>query len=152
MAHIKTIADLLFNVENATKISRELYDKNLTMDAVELKTKFTELFSKLTEIKLELADLQEQISAKEKQVYELETALKFKGNMVCIRDAYYATDEKGNPVGDAQCVKCWENTLKKRKLIVKPDDPQLKICPTCSQTYARSETERISKRKKFGFF
>ena len=87
---------------------------------------------------------------KEKQIIDLENAVKFKDTLVCKRDAYYVMDQKGKAIGDAHCVKCWENTYKKRKLIVKPDDAQLKICPTCGQIYSRIETENI--KKKFRWF
>jgi hypothetical protein len=150
MSRITTIAELINNIDTAAKISKLLYEKNLMLDAVELKTKFTELFGILADMKLELSELQDLIRAKDKDIAELEQALKFKDKLVCIRDAYYMIDSKGKPTGDGHCVKCWENNHKKRKLVVKTDDADVKICPTCGQTYSRVETENI--KKKFSFF
>ena len=145
-----TVADLVENVETASKIARTLSEKYLLLDAADLNSKFGELASLLNSLKMGLFDFQNQMAAKNKQISDLDFALKYKGKLVCRGDALYETDEKGKPIGDANCVNCWENTYKKRKLIVKHDDSQVKVCPTCKQTYARTETENI--KKKTGFF
>jgi murein L,D-transpeptidase YafK len=146
-----SVADLVSNLETAAKIARMLSDKYLTLEAGELNTKFNELVSLINNTKVEVSEFQNIISGKNRQIADLESALKFKDKLVCIGDAYFEMDEKGKPTGHANCVKCWENTYKKRKLVVKTDDTNIKICATCGQTYSRAETENI-KKKKFRFF
>jgi hypothetical protein len=142
------IADLISDVDMAAKTSKALYDKHLTHEEVDFKSHFTDLVSILTHIKMTLAEFQEVVSTKDKQISDLEWALKFKDKLVCIGDAYYEVDSKGKPTSHANCIKCWENDYKKRTLVVKTDDVQVKICPTCEQTYARAETEIVKKRFK----
>jgi len=148
--HITSVVELISNVETATKIARILHEKYLVLEAGDLHSKFSDLVSILNSTKTDISEFQNLINAKNKQISDLEWALKFKDKLICIGDAYYEMDGKGNPTGHANCVKCWENTFKKRTLVVKTDDAQVKLCPTCGQTYSRVETEL--KKKKFRFF
>lgn len=144
------VAELIGNVDTATKIARILHEKYLVLESVDLHSKFSDLIGILNGLKTEISEFQDFINSKNKQISDLEYALKFKDKLVCIGDAYYETDDNGKPTGHANCVKCWENSYKKRKLVVKTDDPLVKICPNCGQMYSRIETDNI--KKKFSFF
>ena len=146
-----TAAELIGNIDTATKIARILHEKYLVLDAGDLHSKFSDLVSILNTAKTDISEFQNVINGKNKQISDLEYALKFKDKMVCIGDAYYEMDSSGKPTGHACCIKCWENSYKKRTLVVKTDDAQVKICPNCGQTYSRVETDNI-KKKKFSFF
>lgn len=148
--HVTSIPELIGNMETATKIARILHEKYLVLEAGDLNSKFSDLVSILNRAKTDISEFQNIINSKNKQVSDLEFALKFKDKLVCIGDAYYEMDGNGKPTGHANCIKCWENTFKKRTLVVKTDDPQVKICPTCGQTYSRAETQLI--KKKFSIF
>jgi hypothetical protein len=146
-----TIADLIGNIDTATKIARILHEKYLVLEASDLHSKFTDLVGILNNTKTDISDFQNILSGKNKQISDLEYALKFKDKMHCIGDAYYEVDNNGKPTGQANCVKCWENLYKKRKLVLKPDDELVKICSSCGHAYSRAATE-IIKKKKFKFF
>lgn len=145
-----SVAELIGNIETATKIARILHEKYLVLEAGDLNSKFSDLVSILNRAKTDISEFQNIINGKSKQISDLEYALKFKDKLVCIGDAYYEMDDNGRPIGHANCVKCWENTFKKRTLVVKTDDPQVKICPTCGHCYSRVETQLI--KKKFSIF
>lgn len=145
--HVTSIAELIANMETATKIARILHEKYLVLEAGDLHSKFSDLVGILNNSKTDISEIQNVIAGKNKQISDLEFALKFKDKMICIRDAYYEIDGNGKPSGHANCIKCWENTYKKRTLVVKTDDAQVKICPTCGQTYSRAETEMIRPQK-----
>lgn len=146
-----TAAEIIGNIDTATKIARILHEKYLVLEAGDLHSKFSDLVSILNSTKTDISEFQGVINGKNKQISDLEFALKFKDKMVCVGDAYYEMDGNGRPTGHANCVKCWENTYKKRKLVVKTDDPLVKICPTCGQGYSRAETQMV-KKKKWKFF
>lgn len=150
--HPTSIAELIGNVDTATKIARILHEKYLVLEAGDLHSKFSDLVSLLNGLKGDISEFQSIINSKNKQISDLEFALKFKDKMTVVGDAYYEMDAGGRPIGHANCVKCWENTYKKRKLVVKTDDPLVKICPTCGQGYSRAETEMRKKKKKWLFF
>lgn len=78
----------------------------------------------------------------------MEFALKFKDKMIGIGDAYYELDRNGRPSGHPNCVKCWENNYKKRKLVAKPYS-LVKKCLNCGEEYSRSTT---TIKRKSNFF
>lgn len=149
--HVTSIPELISNVETAAKIARILHEKYLVLEASDLNSKFSDMVSILNTAKTDISEFQNIINAKNKQISDLEFALKFKDKLVCIGDAYYEMDSNGNPTGHACCIKCWENNYKKRTLVVKTDDALVKICPNCGQTYSRAETDNV-KKKKSSFF
>lgn len=148
--HITTVAELISNIETATKIARILHEKYLVLEAGDLNSKFSDLVSILNGTKSDISEFQNIINGRNRLIADLEGALRFKDKLVCVGDAYYEIDGKGKPTGHANCVKCWENTYKKRTLVVKTDDPKVKICPTCGHAYSRAETELV--KKKFSLF
>jgi Zn finger protein HypA/HybF involved in hydrogenase expression len=149
--HVTSIPELINNMDEASKIARILHEKYLVLEASVLNSKFSDLVSILNTAKTDISEFQNIIKGKDKQISDLEFAMKFKDKLVCVGDAYYEMDGNGKPTGHANCIKCWENTYKKRTLVVKTDDPQVKVCPTCGQTYSRVETDNI-KKKKFKLF
>jgi hypothetical protein len=77
-----------------------------------LKLKLADLISALAEAKIELTEVQETIAQKDKRIAELEEALQSSDSLVRRYDAYYHTDENGQPIGIPFCLRCWENDHK----------------------------------------
>ena len=143
MTRLASLQQLAVDIERVIQIARLLYEKNLTMDGFELQLNFTQLFGLLTDIKIQVSEFQTILLEKDKALTELKTAFDSNSHLVCVRDAYYQCNKRGQASGEAYCVKCWENQQQRRKLILKTDDTTVKLCVSCGQHYARSETEHL---------
>lgn len=135
MPDITSIATILSSIKTATDIAKFLRESDLSIERAELKLKLADLVSALAEARMELAEIQETLAAKDKQIAELEEAFQSKDNLVRHYDAYYTTDENGNPVGLPFCLRCWENDHKKRQLVHDAKDFRTRVCTACGHRY-----------------
>ena len=143
MPDITSIAAILSSIKTATDIAKFLRESDLSLERAELKLKLADLVSALAEAKMELTEIQETLSAKDRQIVELEEAFQSKDSLARRYDAYYTTDEKGNPVGVPFCLRCWENDHKKRQLVIDAKDRGIHVCTACGHRYDRHRTEHI---------
>lgn len=143
MPDITSIAAILSSIKTATDIAKFLRESDLSLERAELKLKLADLVSALAEAKMELTEIQETLSAKDKQIAELEEAFQSKDSLARRYDAYYTTDENGNPVGVPLCLRCWENDHKKRQLVHDAKDHRTRVCTACGHHYERRLTDDI---------
>ena len=146
-----TVPDLIKKVDIVASIARVLSEKYLLLEQKELESKITDMVSTLNGIRMDLPLIQGEIGKRDSRIKELEASFEFKDNLVCKGDAYYEKNESGKAHGDAHCVKCWENQRRKRKLVIKPDNPEMKVCSNCGHLYAKSETENLKLKKRNPF-
>ena len=148
MADISTISAILSSLKTATDIAKFLRESDLSLERAELKMKLAELVSALAEAKIELSEVQESLIEKDKRIAELDEAFQSKDLLVRDRDAYYITDEDGNPTGVPFCLRCWENDHKKRQLVQYAKNFGIQVCTTCGHQYDSDKARNIKPPKK----
>ena len=137
MPDIATIGAVLSSLKAATDIARFLRESDLSLEKAELTLKLADLISALAEAKIELTEVQETIARKDKRIAELEEAFQSKDSLVRRYDAYYHTDENGQPIGVPFCLRCWENDHKKRQLVRDAKDRFSRVCTSCGHRYEK---------------
>jgi hypothetical protein len=145
MADIATISAALGSLKTAIGIAKFLGESDLSLEKAELKLKLAELIAALADAKMEVADVQDALVEKDKRIAELEEAFEVTHKVVRHKDAYYASDDGGNPVGVPYCLRCWENDHKLRQL--KRIHPK-RVCTTCHETYDTWRAEDIPSAEK----
>lgn len=137
MQELTIISSILGSVKTATEITKLLRDSDLSLEKAEVKLKLADLVVALADTKMQLADVQELLREKDQKIAELEDAFKIKGQIVCPKhyDAYYQTDENGDPKGNPFCLGCWENKQKLNRLVKSTKHLTNKVCPSCGQQY-----------------
>jgi len=135
MPDVTYIAAILNSIKLATDSTKFLRESDLSLERAELKLKLADLVSALAEAKIQLAEIQDTFSEKDKRIAELEDAFQSKESLTRHLDAYYTTDDKGNPVGVAFCLRCWENDQKKRQLVNDAKDRHMRVCTACGHRY-----------------
>jgi len=135
MPDIATIAAALSSLKTATDIARFLRESDLSLERAELRLKLADLVGALADTKIELVDLQATLSEKDHRIAELEDAFQSKDMLLRHYDAYYASDEHGNPTGVPFCLSCWENVHKKRQLVNDAQDRHTRVCTACAHRY-----------------
>lgn len=143
MADMATIAAALSSLKTATDIARFLRESDLSLERAELKLKLADLVGALADTKIELVEVQEALSEKDKRITELEQAFEGMDAIVRHHDAYYGTNEAGEPTGVAYCLRCWENAHKKRQLVCDAKDHRAHVCTACGHRYDGWRTDEI---------
>jgi hypothetical protein len=135
MPDIATISAALTSLKAATDIAKFLRESDLSLEKAELKLKLADLVEALADTKMKVAEIQEELIAKGKKIAELEEAFEIKDNLIRHLDAYYVADIDGKPVGLPQCLRCWQDSHKKRGLVYHHSNTTIKICTSCGQQY-----------------
>ncbi len=143
MPDITTLAAVLSSLKTATEIAKFLRESDLSLEKAELKLKLADLVSALAEAKLELIDVQDTLAGKDKHIAELEDAFQSKDGLVRRYDAYYQSNEKGEPTGVPYCLRCWESDHKKRQLVYDAKDRFSRVCTSCGQRYTGRLADNI---------
>jgi len=139
------IAAAFSSLKAATDLAKFLRESDLSFEKAELKLKFADMVLSLADTKLKLVDVQDTLIEKDKRIAELEEAFEVTHKVVRHKDAYYASDDGGNPVGVPYCLRCWENDHKLRQL--KRIHPK-RVCTTCRETYDNWRAEDIPSAEK----
>jgi hypothetical protein len=147
MPDIATIGAALSSLKTATDIAKFLRASDFNVEKAELKLKMADLVSALAEAKLELVDVQEEILEKEKVISQLKEAFENKDQLIRRYDAYYESDENGEPMGVSFCLRCWEGDHKKRQLVRDASEGNKKICTGCGQGYDGRASSEIYPQK-----
>ncbi len=147
MPDIAAIAAALNSLKAATDIARFLRESDLSLERAELRLKLADLIGALADTKIELVDLQATLSEKDQRITELEEAFQSKDTLLRRYDAYYASDEHGNPIGVPFCLRCWENDHKKRQLVYDAKDRHTRMCTSCAHRYQGRLAEEIQPPK-----
>ena len=135
MPDLATIGAALSSLKTATEIAKFLRESDLSLEQAELKLKLADLLVSLADAKIELVEVQETLVEKDKRIAELEDAFQNKDALVRQYDAYYATDDNGQPTGVPFCLRCWENEHKKRQLVRDSKNHRIRVCTSCGHQY-----------------
>lgn len=135
MPDLASISAALSSVKAAIGIAKFLKESDFSLEKAELKLKLADLISALADTKIELVEVQELLIEKDKRITELIDAFEIKGTLIRYGDAFYNSNEEGNPVGVPYCLRCWEIEHKKRQLVSAPRDRLTTICTACGQKY-----------------
>jgi hypothetical protein len=129
---------LLTSVKTATEITKILRESDLSLEKAEIKLKLADLVVALADTKMQLSDVQELLKAKDKKICELEEAFNIKDQLVRPKhyDAYYKTNENGEPNGTPYCLGCWENNHKICQLVRSAKSHGLRVCTSCGHEYS----------------
>lgn len=147
MPDLATIGAALSSLKAATDIAKFLRESDLSLERAELKLKLADLLSSLADAKIELVEVQETLAEKDKRIAELEDAFQNKDSFVRQFDAYYKTDENGEPIGVPYCLRCWENDHKKRQLVHDSKNYRTRVCTSCGHQYEGSLARDIQPTK-----
>lgn len=148
MPDIATIGAALSSLKTATDIAKFLRGSDFNLEKAELKLKMADLVSALADAKMELVDVQEEMVEKEKVISQLKDAFENKDQLVRRYDAYYESDESGEPLGVSFCLRCWEGDHKKRQLVRDSSGQNQNVCTECGQRYDGLASSEIPSQKK----
>jgi hypothetical protein len=142
MPDVATIGLFISSVKNAADIAKAIREAGISLEKAEIKLKMAELIESLAEAKLQAVEIQELIQEKDKRIAELEKALEFKAKLVRSNDAYYESNDNGEPHGDPYCLSCWEREHMAIHLYNHLTGE--KACPNCKRIYQRKRVPSIS--------
>jgi hypothetical protein len=136
MPDIVAITAFLASVKNATDIAKAIRGADISLEKAEAKLKMAELIESLADARMQAAEIQDVIQDKDKKIAELENAFELKSKLIRQWDAYYLTDDNGNPTGGPYCSHCWEVNHRGVHLHhnVTHND---RVCPACNTSYIR---------------
>jgi hypothetical protein len=135
MVDISVIVAALNSLKVATDIAKLLRESDLSLEKAELKLKLADLITALADAKSQFVHVQETLQEKEKRIQELEESFEAKDELVRCRDAYYAIDSTGNPVGEPYCLHCWETDHRRRQLVSEAGYTGAVVCTSCGHKY-----------------
>ncbi len=144
MVDLTTIGAALSSLKTATEIVKFIRESDVNLEKAELKLKLADILGSLADTKIELVELQDALIEKDKKIAELEDAFQKKDSLVRQGDAYYVSNQDGNPTGVAYCLRCWENEYKTKQLVNLPKDRWMHICTSCGHTYSSYRSAQIS--------
>ena len=147
MADLATIGAALSSLKTATEIVKFIRESDVSLEKAELKLKLAELLGSLADTKMELVEVQDALIEKDKKIAELEDSFQKKDSLARQGDAYYITDEDGNPTGIAYCLSCWENEHRTRQLVNSSKDRTMHICTACGHQYASYRSAQIAPKQ-----
>ena len=134
MPDLTAITTILGSVKTATEIAKLLKDSDLSLEKAEMKLKLADLVSALADAKIELAEVQEIIFDKDRNIKELEEALKIQNNLKYEKPYYWIIekDKKDGPF----CQQCYDNDKK----LIRLQDQQngYWTCSTCKNGFEDS--------------
>jgi len=142
MSDITTITAAIGGVKTALDIVKTLYDLDVATQQAELRAKLVELREALTDAKGALIDSQELLREKDSEIARLHGALAFKGKLVRHVNAYYETNEEGEPAGIAYCPRCED--VDHRAIPMIKNGNRTMCCPECKTAipFQRTPEER----------
>ncbi len=143
MPDIMTITAFISSIKNATDIAKAIREAGLSLEKAETKLKMAELIAALADAKIQAAEIQELIQEKDRKIAELGKAFELTAKLARSGDAYYETDENGNPIGDPYCSYCWERNHITVHLHTHLMDG--KVCPNCKNHYDQRRASSITK-------
>ena len=144
MSDFGTITAVLSNIKVATDIAKALRESDISIERAELRLKLAEMIGALADAKMEIIDIQQLLTEKESQLAALEEAFQSKDSLLKRYDAYYLADSKGDPIGAAFCMNCWQIRHKKYNLHYTASDVHTKVCGACNTKYDGRMTADIA--------
>ena len=135
MTDMSTIAAALQALKTANEIARWLRESDVSLEKAETKLRLAELVNALADMKVSLAETRELIEEKDATIRRLKEALELKGRLVRYSNCYYETDERGQPIGDPYCSRCWEVDHLAVHVNQDPENRAAFVCPSCKSRY-----------------
>lgn len=134
------IADALTSVNAAIQIAKAIKDASGAIEKAHLKLQMAEVIGALAEAKIALAESMDEARGKQSEITDLLQALRNKANVKRALDAYYETDQDGQPAGDPYCSHCWETSYKLIHLTSAHRGEMETQCPSCKAKYPRARS------------
>lgn len=135
MPDIASITAVLNGLKAATDIAKFIKEADYSLETADLKLRIAELVSSLADAKIAIAEVQDALRDKEAEIERLKKALELKAELVRHNDAYYETDNNGNPTGAPYCSHCFERNHVAVHINQNPKDRRTSVCPSCKNVF-----------------
>jgi hypothetical protein len=135
---LSSISSALTAIKTAQEIAGLIKSSDNALEEAEIKLKVADLVSALADAKIALADVREHLQTKEDEIGTLKDSLRLKENLVRHKEAYYITNENGDPIGDPYCSYCWESNNKAIHLFIVDY-----MCSGCTGCKTKYDTENV---------
>lgn len=135
MPDIASIAGAIGALKVATDVAKVLRDLDTTVKSADLKLKIAELTDALATARLAVVEVQEAVAEKDKEIARLSDALRAKGEVVRLGDAYYLKNGQGKATGDPYCSHCFEVRHTLVHVNQHPKERMTSVCPSCKNVF-----------------
>lgn len=143
MPDITTITAAIQSLRTASELVAALRTADAAFEKAGLKFQVANLIEALADTRMRLSEIQDLLAAKDQELSALRDALSIKASVVRRGNAYYETDERGEPKGSPFCPRCWEVDHRLLHLVRVPKDGATKTCPECKRLFEARSTSEI---------
>lgn len=130
-------------IKHGTEIVKGVAAAEKALSEADLKLRLGDLTGLLLDARTAVTDANDRLAEKDAEISRLREALRNKEEVAKERDAYYAKDSSGRPIGAPYCMKCFEVEHRLVHLI-RPGRADVKaVCPHCKNQYDRRQAPTI---------
>lgn len=135
MTDIAMIDAVASSIKSAIDIAKAIKDTDISLEKAELKMQMADLIGALADAKIAAAEITGTLIDKDREIENLKSQLEFRGSLIRCNEAYFETDESGNPVDDPYCPHCWEVKQQAVHLTTDRQYTALMTCTSCGVQY-----------------